>query len=164
MMKISVVCHGNIARSQVLHHYITKYALEAGLAVEVFSCGTASWDAYPNAEALLAEVQRELEKRGVMGAVVRNVLDDSARGELENSDTVLAADQGIKDEVLKALQREQDRKKVSLFYEYIGEGTIDFVDTYDSKANEQDPARFARCFDELERIAEKVVRAVKENI
>jgi protein-tyrosine-phosphatase len=156
-MKISVVCHGNIARSQVLHHYITKYASEAGRAVEVFSCGTAPWDAYPNAEALLAQVQRELEKRGVMGAVVRNVLDDSARRRLENSDAVLAADQDIKDEVLELLKHDQDRKKVSLFYEYIGEGTTDFVDTYDPDANTQDPARFARCFDELERIAEKVV-------
>lgn len=43
--------------------------------------------------------------------------------------------------------------KIRLFYDYIGEGSNDFVDTYDAKMGAQDPGRFATCFDELERIA-----------
>jgi hypothetical protein len=48
-----------------------------------------------------------------------------------------------------------------LFYEYIGEGARDFTDTYDAKKGAQDPVRFARCFDELERIARAVVEKVQ---
>ena len=160
-MKITLVCHGNIARSQVLHHYIAKCASEDGISLDVFSCGVAPWKAYPNAEGLLEEVRRELQRRGVEGRVARNVLDAAAVAELATSDVILAADRAVRDEVLKVLTREEDRERVSLFYEYIGEGTVDFVDTYDRDANAQDPARFGGCFDELERIAKKVVQAVK---
>lgn len=86
-VKISTVCHGNIARSQVLHHYLVDQAQRAGLAVEVFSCGTAPVDAYPQADRLLAEVQGELNRRGLDARVRRDVLDDeTSRQRLADSD------------------------------------------------------------------------------
>ena len=44
-----------------------------------------------------------------------------------------------------------------LFYEIIGDGPKDFVDTYDANKGAQDPDHLARCFEELERIAKQVV-------
>ena len=32
-VKISVVCHGNVARSQILHHYLAEYANRASLSI-----------------------------------------------------------------------------------------------------------------------------------
>jgi len=163
-MKICVICHGNIARSQVLHHYIEKSASEATLTLDVFSCGTAPLEAYSNVEILLTEVQMALNKRGIKVKVIRNILDDNAKKELEKANIILVADHSIKNEVLRVLKQEKKRKKVSLFYEYIGEGTIDFIDTYDRKNNCQDPTRFTECFDELERIAKKTVQIINAKL
>jgi protein-tyrosine-phosphatase len=68
-MKISVVCHGNIAGSQILHHYLVEYAKRASFPLAVFSCGTAPREAYPDADKLLAEVRTELERRGIASHV-----------------------------------------------------------------------------------------------
>lgn len=160
-MKIGLVCHGNIARSQILHHYLVQYAQAAGWKLEVFSCGTASKEAYPEATQLLAQVQRELARRGVEGRVIRHVLDQNAIEQLKTANYILAADRAIRDDLWSVLKRAEDRDKVQLFYEFIGEGTRDFVDTYDPQIQGQDPARFAACFDELERIAGRMVERAK---
>ena len=139
-MKLSVVCHGNIARSQILHHYLAVYAQRATIPLELFSCGTAPWDAYPDTERLLAEVGNELERRGVSTQVVRNTLDDAdAKQHLVDSDVILAADENRRRELVAQLCDQVPPNKIKLFYEYIGEGTKDFVDTYDAKIGAQDP-------------------------
>ena len=163
-MKFSLVCHGNIARSQVLHHYLNKYALAAGLELEVFSCGTAPEEAYPNAAELLEQVQNELQKRGIEGKVQRTVLDAVARAELKSSDIILVADKTIKEDVEKIIGEYLEPQKIVLFYEYIGAGKKDFVDTYDAETKAQDVARFAHCFAALECIAEQVVQTIKKSI
>jgi len=160
-MKIGLVCHGNIARSQILHHYLVQYAAEAGWALEVFSCGTAPEEAYPNAAELLDQVQHELDRRGVHGRVTRNVLDRPALDELRKAQRVLVADRAIRDDIQQAFTHKEEREKVWLFYECIGEGAKDFVDTYDPQNHAQDPARFSACFDELERIASRIVEQAR---
>ena len=62
-VKVCIICHGNIARSQVLHHYLAEYAGRSALKIDLFSCGTAPIDAYPDADRLLDEVQNELRKK-----------------------------------------------------------------------------------------------------
>jgi protein-tyrosine-phosphatase len=160
-MKISVICHGNIARSQILHHYLDCYADKASLSIDLFSCGTAPLDAYPDADDLLAAVRSELRRRGVSGSVKRNPLDEEAQQHLLDSDIVLVADADRKQEVLSLLAGRIQAHRVMLFYEFIEEGPKDFVDTYDADRGAQDPARFARCFDELERIAKLTVERIQ---
>ena len=160
-MKIGLACHGNIARSQILHHYLVQYAAEAGLALEVFSCGTAPRGAYPHAADLLAQVQRELDRRRVKGRVLRHVLDQAALNELEGADHVLVADRAVQADILPLFKRAADREKLCLFYEFIGEGGRDFADTYDPDTSAQDPTRFSACFDELARIAGRVVERIQ---
>ncbi len=159
-MKISVVCHGNIARSQILHHYLAEYANRASLTLDVFSCGTAPQIAYPDADLLLAEVRTELERRGLETHVKRDVLDADSTQLLLDSDVILAADANRRRELITILGDQVAPTKIKLFYEYIGEGTKDFVDTYDAKKGAQDPEKFAKCFDELERIARLIINRI----
>lgn len=159
-MKFSLVCHGNIARSQILNHYLAEHALRASLKIELFSCGTAPREAYPEAERLLIEVRNELKRRGLKTHVERTTLDDEAKHHLANSDLILAADENRRRELITRLGDLIAPEKVMLFYEYMGEGSHDFVDTYDAQKGAQDPVRFAKCFDELERIARRIVERI----
>ena len=163
-MKISIVCHGNIARSQVLHHYLAEYVGRNSLNIELFSCGTAPIDAYPDVDFLLDEVRNELRRRGLNGPLKRDILDEEALQHLTDSDLILVADMDRRQEILSRLGDRAKSKKVMLFYEFIGEGQIDFTDTYDTNKRAQDPERFSRCFDELERIARVTIEKIQRNI
>lgn len=160
-MKISVVCHGNVARSQILHHYLADYADRASLNIDLFSCGTAPLDAFPDIDRMLADVRSELRRRGQKGPVKRNILDKEARRHLVESDLILVADTERRQEVLAWLGEQIQAQKVMLFYEFIGEGKNDFIDTFDAEKGAQDPERFASCFDELERIAKLSVEQIQ---
>jgi len=161
-MKVSTVCHGNVARSQILHHYLAEYAERSSLDIDLFSCGTAPIDAYPGVDLLLDEVKSELRRRGIKGSVKRNVLNEEALEHLLDSDLILVADMDRRQEVLSRLGDQAKFKKVMLFYEYIGEGQSDFTDTYDASKGAQDPERFSRCFDELERIAQVTIEQIQK--
>jgi protein-tyrosine-phosphatase len=159
-MKVSTVCHGNIARSQILHHYLAEYARTRSLSIELFSCGTAPVEAYPDVDHLLDEVRSELRRRGLAGHVKRDILDEGALQRLAGSDLILAADSERKQAILARLGDRADSTKVMLFYEFIGEGQRDFTDTYDTDKGAQDPERFSRCFDELARIAKAAIEQI----
>ena len=160
-MNVSVICHGNVARSQVLQHYLAEYAKRNSLDIDLFSCGTAPIDAYPNVDLLLAEVEDELRRRGLNGPVRRDILDDKALQRLTRSDLILVADKARRQEVLDRLGDRAKAKDVKLFYEFIGEGERDFVDTYDASKGAQDPERFTGCFNELERIAKLAIEQLR---
>jgi len=160
-LKVSIVCHGNIARSQVLQHYLAEHAGRRSMDIDLYSCGTAPLDAYPNADLLLDEVRDELRKRGLNRPVLRNVLDDESLQHLLGSDLILVADSNRRKEVLARLGKKGRSKKIVLFYEFIGEGPKDFTDTYNPKSRAQDPERFSNCFDELERIAQAAIECIQ---
>jgi protein-tyrosine-phosphatase len=160
-MKVSIVCHGNIARSQILHHYLRDFADKALLSVDLFSCGTAPLNAYPDTDRLLADVKAELRRRGLKGTVRRNVFDNDTKQLLANSDLILVADRKRRQEILSRLGDQIPAQKVRLFYGFIGEGQKDFIDTYDAARGAQDPERFASCFDELERIAKLTISRIQ---
>jgi protein-tyrosine-phosphatase len=163
-VKITIICHGNIARSQVLYHYLAEYAGRSALDIDLFSCGTAPIDAYPDVDLLLDEVQTELRKRGLNNPVRRNILDKEALQHLLGSDLILVADRSRGQEVLSLLGDQAEPKKVMLFYEYIGEGQNDFTDTYDTNKGAQDPERFSSCFNELERIARATIEQIQKTM
>jgi len=154
------VCHENIARSQVLHHYLEHYARAHDLGLDVFSCGTGLEDTYIDVPARLSEVQTRLDERGLDATVERTWWSDASAERLQQCDVVLVAEEARRQDVLSRLGDHVDHKAVMLFYEFIGEGPTDFVDTYDPDRGAQDPGRFDRCFDELERIAELTVQKI----
>ncbi|RKX33794.1 MAG: hypothetical protein DRP71_09305 [Verrucomicrobia bacterium] len=161
-MKISIVCHGNVARSQILHHYLAEYAGRSSLDIDLFSCGTAPIDAYPDVDLLLDEVKDELKRRGLNGPVKRNVLDEEALQILLGSDLILVADMDRRQEVLSRLGDQAKSTEIALFYELIKEGQRDFTDTYDANKGAQDQERFSSCFDELERIAKMTIEEIRK--
>ena len=68
-MKVSIICHGNVARSQILHHYLAEYANRASLSIDLFSCGTAPIDAFPDIDRMLVrgkEIFATLHKCGAI--------------------------------------------------------------------------------------------------
>ena len=159
MLRLSLVCHGNIGRSQILHHYLRKALSERGIPVELFSCGTAPQEAYPNDRPLLAEVQKELNRRAVPAVVERTVWGPQAEKIIGTSDVVLVADEARRLEVLQ--RTDISPSNVYLFYEFIGEEKKDFVDTFDPEKGRQDGERFMKCFDELQRIAERAAERIR---
>jgi len=151
-MRISMVCHGNIARSQVLQRFLDQSLRQRGVPAELYSCGTAPREAYPDEDALLADVQRELSSRGLCATVERTCWSKEAAKTIEQSDIILVADEDRRRDILT--RTGVNPAKVHLFYGFIGEGAKDFVDTYDSAKGRQDPDRYRACFDELKRIAD----------
>lgn len=74
---------------------------------------------------------------------------------------ILAADVDRKKELLSCFGDQVPANKIMLFYEFIGEGQNDFVDTYDANKGKQDPERFADFFNELERIAKLTIEQIQ---
>ena len=150
-MQVYIVCHGNIARSQVMSVYLRRRLAEMKAEATVSSCGIASKDAYPNEAQLLAEVRHALRRRGVHETLERTCWGKVTADAILACDLVLAADSSIKRAIIERTGICPSR--VCLFYEYIGEEPKDFVDTYDHEQGKQDEERFSKLFDELERIA-----------
>ena len=161
-LRIAVICHGNIARSQTLHHYLTRELAQLQIPADIFSCGTATSQSYSQDKELLAEVQQNLTARGLDVIVERTCWSDQATQRVADSDIVLVADRNRRAEVLKRTGMPPER--VHLFYEFIDEGPKDFTDTFDRKTGKQDPTRFAQCFDELQRIAELTADRIKTHL
>ena len=157
-----MVCHGNIARSQVLHHYLQRSLIQLGVEADLFSCGTVPADAYTHADELLRDVQAQLDRRGLKAIVERTPWSAEAAEVVRRSDIVLAADEARRQDVLS--RTGIDPTRVFLFYEYIGEGSRDFVDTFDHGKGRQDPDRYAGCFDELERIAQRAASRISATL
>ncbi|MSP12605.1 MAG: hypothetical protein EXR62_06570 [Chloroflexi bacterium] len=155
-LHVAIVCHGNIARSQVFHRYLESLARAQGLDVTFFSCGTAPHEAYPQADLLLRQVQETLHARGIAGKIERTPWSDAAAAMVRQADVILVADRERRAELLDRLG-EEVRDRMYLFYEFIAEGSQDYVDTYDPTKGAQDPARFDQLFTEMERMARQAL-------
>ena len=150
-LKITIACHGNIVRSQVLHRYLERVLESRDVQADLYSCGIAPLEAYPNADALLRDVQGTLNERGFTVVLKRTAWGSEAAKRVEESDLVLVADNVIRGEILSRVDVAPD--KVFSFYEFIGEGQRDYVDTYNHDQGRQDADRYHQAFDELGRIA-----------
>jgi len=152
-----LICYGNILRSQVLEQYLRHYANLWDIQVNFYSAGIAKWDEFPNTKELLGKVLQELDKRDISCSLQRNAWSKEVENNIIAADIVLCADTTVKKKVLKRMNNRIDNEKVSTFYNKISEGEIDFEDTYDYEKNRQDPIRFQHAFDEIDRIAEKLL-------
>ncbi|HOP11117.1 MAG TPA: hypothetical protein PK629_06475 [Oscillospiraceae bacterium] len=156
-----IICYGNILRSQVLEQYMRYYTERQGIKLELYSVGIAAYEQYPDTPQLMEEVYRELRKRIETDPLRRNPWSEEAEKKITGADVVLVADAQVKEEVFKRMGGRIDREKVYTFYEMISEGEKDFPDTYDYELNRQDPVRFRDAFDELGRIAKKILEGLK---
>ena len=163
--QISVICYGNIARSQILGIYLNKFLKEVGIKnIEVYSAGTAPYEAYPDTPIRMREVEKKLIDRGVNVKPKRNYWTEEVRKKLESSDIILVADEARKKDILDRLGNKIPKDTIYKFYEFIDREDKDFEDTYDYEKRCQDPIRFEKCFEELERIARKIVDKIKPNM
>ena len=156
-----IICYGNILRSQVLEQYIRYYVGQRGIELDLYSAGIAAYEQYPNTPQLMEEVYRELRKRIVTDSLHRKPWSEEAEKKIIVADVVLVADAQVKAEVFNRMGDRIDKEKVHTFYEMISEGEKDFPDTYDYELNRQDPIRFRDAFDELDRIAKKILEEIR---
>jgi len=152
-----LICYGNILRSQVLEQYLRHYAKLYNIQIDFYSAGIAKWDEFPNTKELLVEVRQELDKRDISNSLQRNAWSKEVENNIIAADIVLCADTAVKRKVHERMNNRIDDEKIFTFYNKISEGEIDFQDTYDYDKNRQDPVRFHDAFDELDRIAEKIL-------
>ena len=100
-MQVYVVCHGNIARSQVMSVYLRKHLAEMKGKATILSCGIASKDAYPNESQLVAEVEHKLKQRGIHDTLTRTCWSKVTADAILDCDLVLAADSSIKRAIIE---------------------------------------------------------------
>ncbi len=161
MLKIVILCHGNIMRSQVLGLYLRHYASLLERRIEVFSAGVADWDAYSGTDILLDEVYGELKSRKIDLKPIRNAWSREVEEKTRTADVVLVADMSVKQEVAGKMGNADCIAKIHTFYSFILEGDKSFEDTYDHKKKQQDPIKFKKAFSELDRIARKVIKRLE---
>lgn len=156
-----IICYGNILRSQVLEQYLKYYANIRQFDLGVFSAGVAAPEEFPDKDKLYKEISSELDKRNLPYSLHRNPWDSYVEEKVLAADMVICADSYVREEVLKRMGSRIDKSRILTFYEAISEGEVDFEDTYDYDNNRQDPIRFAKAFDELDRIARKIISKIK---
>lgn len=152
-----LICYGNILRSQVLEQYLKHYTKLFNIDIHISSAGVAKWEEFPNTKELLLEVQEELNNRNIANSLNRNAWSNEVEAKIVKSDIVICADSSVKQMVTERMNGRINLEKISTFYNRISEGEVDFQDTYDYEKNRQDPIRFRNAFDELDRIAKKIL-------
>ncbi|MCK5811643.1 MAG: hypothetical protein KAG94_01975 [Clostridiales bacterium] len=152
-----IICYGNILRSQVLEQYLRYYSKQWDLTIEFYSAGISESDEFPNTKKLLTEIYKELQSRNIPCSLQRNAWNKDVETEIISSVLVICADNKVKSTILERMHLRINREKVFTFYEAISEGDIDFEDTYDYEKKRQDPDRFHTAFNELDRIAQKIL-------
>lgn len=152
-----MVCYGNILRSQVLEQYLRFYSNQKGLNINFFSAGIAKWQEFPDTAELLEEIYHELDARGIPCVLHRNEWNENVEKAIKRADVIICADKNIKSAVSERLNNNVNPEKLHTFYSFISEGEKDFHDTYDYEKKRQDPIRFRNAFNELERIAVKML-------
>lgn len=159
-----IICYGNILRSQVLEQYLRHYSELWDVKIKFESAGIAGWHEFPDTEKLLDEIRQELKKREIPCSLQRNAWDRKIEKKVISADIIICSDKKIKATVLERMNHQINNEKISTFYEIISEGEIDFQDTYDYAKKRQDPNRFRNAFDELDRIAKKIIGEYRNSL
>lgn len=163
---IEVVCHGNIARSQVFAHYLDAFARACRIPLAIRSCGVAEEAAYSHWPELVAETERRLAAVTPPGVppprIERDWWSPPVAARVPEATLILAADASIQSALVAKLG--PAAPPVLLFYEFSGDGTRDFVDTFDPSTGGQDPERYSNCFDTLEGMAAKAIADLEQQL
>ncbi len=152
-----IVCYGNILRSQVLEQYLRHYSKLWNIDIGFFSAGVADPEEFPDKDKLFMDVRRELQNREIPCSLQRNTWNKEVEEKTIPADVVICADNEVKATVLERMDLRINKEKVFTFYEIISEGEVGFQDTYDYEKKQQDPIRFQDAFNELDRIARKLL-------
>jgi len=152
-----LVCYGNILRSQVLEQYLRYYSSLGNININLYSAGVAEPSEFPDKEKLFTEIRQELNKRNIPFSLHRNAWSKEVEEKINFADIVICADKEIRKKVLERMKSRINEETIYTFYGIISEGEKDFEDTYDYENNRQDPIRFKDAFDELDRIARKMI-------
>ena len=146
MMKILMVCLGNICRSPVAEGILKHKALQAGLNIMVDSAGTSGWH---NGEAPDERSQKSTLKKGIN--ISRQKSRQVQMSDFEEFDLIYAMDSSNFDN-LKKLAPSKFHPKIKLILEEIYPG---------KKSNVPDPYYttdgFDEVFDLLDAACEKIV-------
>ncbi|MDP5253706.1 MULTISPECIES: low molecular weight protein-tyrosine-phosphatase [unclassified Vibrio] len=120
LLKVLVVCMGNICRSPTAQAIIDKRCRDAGLAIEIDSAGTINYHRgqSPDRRAIQAAQSRGYDLNGLKARQV-------TRQDFDDFDLILAADlDNLAD--LKAMASREQRGKIHLLLAYakLGERVI----------------------------------------
>ena len=157
VQNLVLICYGNILRSQVLEQYLRYYSSLGNINIELYSAGVAGSEEFPDKEKLFTEIRQELNKRNIPFSLHRNPWSNEVEERINFADIIICADKEIRKKVLERMNSRISEETVYTFYGIISEGEKDFEDTYDYENNRQDPIRFQTAFDELDRIAKKML-------
>ena len=126
VMRILVVCLGNICRSPLAEAALRVELAAAGLEddVTVDSAGTGDWNIGkpPDPRMLAAAGDSGLELTGTARQIAANDLADS--------DLILVMDRSNLADVRALAPDEHTRRKVQLFLDYAGHGETEVPDPY----------------------------------
>jgi len=111
-MKILMVCLGNICRSPVAEGIMRQRASEAGLELDIASCGTAS---YHIGEAPDHRSQKSTKRIGVDISSLR--ARHFKRMDFTDFDHILCMDKTNLTDLMKLAETESEKRKVHLFME-----------------------------------------------
>lgn len=166
-VRVVAVCHGNIARSQILATFLQQELQRVGGCSRccVSSCATISeLGVFGDEAQLLADVERELTSHhGSEVPLQRRIWSEAIADELQAAHLILVADHARRAELIERLGKQCERK-IFTFYEFVGEGAKDFTDTFDPETKTQDSSRFANAFIELRRIAKTAASIISEQL
>jgi protein-tyrosine phosphatase len=123
---ILFVCLGNICRSPLIETVARKHLAEAGLDIDVASCGTGGWhageQADPRMRAAAAKAGYELEAHRARQLHVTD---------FERYDLLLAMDDNNLRNMRRAANGKKAHDRLALFLEWTGAATPrDFPDPY----------------------------------
>lgn len=157
---VGVVCYGNILRSQVLAAYLRAGMTAYPCEYQVYDAGISDQPQvdFPEVKRTLQEVEEKLQARGLVVRLRQTTWNGEVIRSLMRCNLILAADA----EVVRFLHHRlpATHPPTYHFYELLDEGKRDFQDTYDYQQHRQKPQAFEASFDELERIANGLLRVL----
>ena len=115
MMKILLVCLGNICRSPIAEGIMRKIAAERKLGVEIDSAGTAHWHAgeHPDARATRVAARHGID-------ISKLIAREFTREDYKNFDRIYVMDDTNLEDVISLASSQADREKVKLFLDEAG--------------------------------------------
>lgn len=157
---VTFVCSGNICRSPMGHVILEQLVDEAGLSdrVRVSSSGTGDWHVGEHADPRTVAV---LAAHGYDGS--RHRAREFDPGEFDETDLVLASDEGHVRHLQRLARTPDNRRKIRLVREFdpaaVEAGTLETSDPWYGGED-----HFARCFTEIEAACRGILEHVSDTL
>jgi protein-tyrosine phosphatase len=147
VMKVLMVCLGNICRSPMAEGILSRLAAEHDLGWVVDSAGTGSWHIgeQPDARAIATCQTNGLDIRSQRARKIR-------RSDLDEFDVILTMDDANYRDVLRMAQSSDQREKIRMITAYA-------QSQYSSVPDPYFDGRFQEVFELLEELCDGIVNA-----